>query len=402
MDFQIENFKQRFKTNKCCVIVPTYNNATTLQSVIEGLFPYTDDIVIINDGSTDGTGEILNTYTSLRIIHQPVNRGKGFALRTAFDKASQWGYENAITIDSDGQHNPADIPKFLDKMEQVPGSIIIGARNMEQASVPGKSSFGHKFSNFWFWFETGLHAPDTQSGFRLYPLKLLQGMIWYTKKYEFEIEVIVRAAWRGIGITAVPVSVYYAPEEIRISHFRPFKDFSRVSVLNVVLVTLALLYYKPLRIIQLFKKKNLRELIKINLLNPEESDWKKTFSVMFGVFMGIFPVWGYQLLIGISLAHVLRLNKVLFVLAAHISIPPMIPVIIFFSYHLGGFILGNPESSSPFTKNFSLETIQHNMYQYIFGSIALAMLASLLFGILTFLILKLFPLKKKETYLLHY
>jgi uncharacterized protein (DUF2062 family) len=281
-------------------------------------------------------------------------------------------------------------------MEEVPNAIIIGARNMDQASVPGKSNFGHKFSNFWFWFETGINIPDTQSGYRLYPLKALEGMKWFTVKYEFEIEVIVRAAWKGIDVIAVPVSVYYAPKETRISHFRPFKDFSRVSVLNVVLVTLTLLYYKPLRIFQYFKKKSLKEFIKIHLLNPEESNWKKVFSIMFGVFMGIFPVWGYQLIIGISLAHVLKLNKALFVVAAHISIPPMIPVIIFLSYHLGGYLMGSKNTSSPFSKNFSFEMIKHNMVQYVVGSIVLAVLASLLFGIISLIILKLFPLKKKQ------
>ena len=255
MDFQEENYKQKFRDYKCCVIIPTYNNATTLKNVIEGVLDYCNDIVVVNDGSTDKTREILQQFKSLHIIHQEPNQGKGMALRTAFKEADQMGYQNAITIDSDGQHDVKDLPVFLNKMQAAPGSIIIGARNMEQASVPGKSSFGHKFSNFWFWFETGVHVPDTQSGYRLYPLNALQGFKWYTVKYEFEIEVIVRAVWRGVPITAVPVSVYYAPKETRISHFRPFKDFSRVSVLNVVLVTLTLLYYKPKKIIQGFKKK---------------------------------------------------------------------------------------------------------------------------------------------------
>jgi hypothetical protein len=140
-------------------------------------------------------------------------------------------------------------------VDQHPSAIIIGARNMDQASVPGKSSFGNKFSNFWFWVETGIRRNDTQSGYRLYPVKSLNGMQFFTKKYEFEIEVIVRAAWNGIEVLEVPVKVFYPEKEKRISHFRPFRDFSRISVLNTVLVTLAFLYIKPRDLFRSIKKK---------------------------------------------------------------------------------------------------------------------------------------------------
>jgi glycosyltransferase involved in cell wall biosynthesis len=183
------------------------------------------------------------------------NQGKGHALRLGFKKAVEYGYDYAITIDSDGQHFAEDLPKFIEKLKQHPQAIIMGARNMDQASVPGKSSFGHKFSNFWFKVETGVQMSDTQSGYRLYPVKLLQNFKFMTKKFEFEIEVMVRAVWSGIEITEVPVRVFYAEKGERISHFRPFKDFTRISILNTVLVTLALLYYKPRDLYRSIKKK---------------------------------------------------------------------------------------------------------------------------------------------------
>ena len=137
---------------------------------------------------------------------------------------------------------------------------------MEQASVPGKSSFGNKFSNFWFWVETGLKMSDTQSGYRLYPVKLLETTKFLTRKFEFEIEVLVTSAWRGIEITEVPVRVFYAEKESRVSHFRPFKDFTRISILNTVLVTIALLYIKPRDFIRGLKKKTLGKRSMINSL----------------------------------------------------------------------------------------------------------------------------------------
>ncbi|HEX8546438.1 MAG TPA: glycosyltransferase family 2 protein, partial [Cytophagaceae bacterium] len=193
-----ESYNQRFIDAKCCVIIPTYNNCTTLEGVINGVLSYTKNILVVNDGSTDLTDSILERFTFLNHIKQAKNKGKGCALQSGFERAIALGYTHAITIDSDGQHFVDDIPKFLDALKEHPASVIIGARNMEQASVPGKSSFGHKFSNFWFWFETGIKAPDTQSGFRLYPLVPLKGMRWYTTKYEFEIEIIVRLAWKGV------------------------------------------------------------------------------------------------------------------------------------------------------------------------------------------------------------
>ena len=136
-------------------------------------------------------------------------------------------------------------------------AIIIGARNMDQASVPGKSSFGNKFSNFWFKVETGLSLSDTQSGYRLYPVALLKDIRFFTKKYEFEIEVLVRAAWKGIDVVQVPVKVFYPEKDKRVSHFRPFHDFSRISVLNTFLVTIAFVWIKPRDLFRSLKKKTL-------------------------------------------------------------------------------------------------------------------------------------------------
>ncbi len=246
-----------FNEKKVCVLVPTYNNEKTLEGVLVDILAFTDQLIVVNDGSTDATADLLLKFPQVERISYAVNQGKGFALRQGFKRAVECGYEFAITIDSDGQHFAADLPKFLAKLNDHPAAIVIGARNMEQSSVPGKSSFGHKFSNFWFWVETGLRMQDTQSGYRLYPLKLLKDINFFTKKFEFEIEVLVRSAWRGIALQHVPVRVFYAEKGVRVSHFRPFTDFMRISVLNTVLVTLALLYIKPRDLLRSLKKKTL-------------------------------------------------------------------------------------------------------------------------------------------------
>lgn len=381
-----EIYHRMFEERKCCIIIPTYNNGNTLKNVVERVLQYTDQVIVINDGSSDDTINILNKFSGLDIIENPRNMGKGFAMRKGFKHAIEKGYKYAITIDSDGQHSPDDIPTFLDKLQEEPEAIIIGARNMTQDGVPRKSSFGHKFSNFWFKIETNISLPDTQCGFRLYPLDLINKIKFITRKFEFEIEIIVRSAWRGIKIVPVPVSVYYAPRKERVSHFRTLPDFTRISILNTCLVTVALLYIKPFQFIQDIKRNGIRDFIKTHLLSRKESNMKKTLAVMLGVFIGISPFWGWQTLIVLSLAIAFKLNKFIAIVASNISIPPMIPIILFGSFKLGGVILNRP-SSLKYNSGINFEIITKDIIQYVTGSLCLGALAAISIGLITFIFL---------------
>jgi len=384
------SLKEKFDVLKTCVIIPTYNNAATLAKVIEDVAQYSDHIIVVNDGSTDNTVEIVKQFPAVQFISYEKNVGKGWALRKAFAYAIDKGYKYAITIDSDGQHFAKDLPAFINKLEEEPNAIIIGARNMGQASVPGGSSFGNKFSNFWFKVETGITSPDTQSGYRLYPLEPLRAMSFVTRKYEFEIEVLVRAAWKGVKVISVPVTVYYAPAAERISHFRPFKDFFRISVLNTILVLISFLYIRPRDfILTLISRKKMKKVLDEHLFNPHHSPQLKAVSVAFGIFMGIVPIWGFQLAAAIFLAILFKLNKPLVIIAANISIPPMIPVIIFLSYKVGALWMGANAMQIDFSNNITIQSIKKNLQQYISGSITLAVVAALLFGLVTFIFLKL-------------
>jgi glycosyltransferase involved in cell wall biosynthesis len=391
---ELETINKKFTDLNVCIIIPTYNNGGTLARVIEDVSAYSKNVIVVNDGSTDDTLKIIESFPFVKYITYPVNVGKGWGLRKAFKFALSLGYDYAITIDSDGQHFAKDIPAFIEKLETVPNAIIVGSRNMDQATIPGKSSFGHKFSNFWFKVETGIDCPDTQSGFRLYPLQLLKNFRFITRKYEFEVEVIVRAAWKGIGMDSVPVTVYYAPKETRVSHFRPFQDFSRVSVLNTFLVIIAFAYIKPRDFIRaIFSKKKSPQQIFEQLLSFNQPDHIKAFSVAVGVFSGIIPLWGFQLLAALFIAAVFKLNKAIAIIASNVSIPPMIPIIVFLSYKSGSIWMGSKNPDMAFSFNLSVKAIGHNLQQYIYGSITLAIIAGALTGLLTFILLKLFKRK---------
>lgn len=367
-----------------CVLVPTYNNEKTLRRVIGGILQYTSNIIIVNDGSTDSTPFILQDYPEIRIIHLPENKGKGNALKTGFRVAEKIGYSYAITIDSDGQHYPDDIPVFVEALlKESQDVLLIGNRNMAQDGIPKKSSFGNRFSNFWFWFETGIKLEDTQSGFRLYPLYKIPRK-YFTPKFEFEIEIIVRTAWRHVPVKNVPVKVLYDPAE-RVSHFRPFKDFTRISILNTILVTITLVYIIPRNFINNFKKKSFKRFIKEDVLESDGSNRTKAFSVALGVLIGFSPFWGFHTLLTISLAVLFKLNKVLAFVASNVSIPPFIPFIIAASLFLGSpFVGGN---SNIFSQELNFDLVKNNLLQYLIGSAILSVSMSVISGTAVFLFL---------------
>ena len=368
---------ERTNQSKVCVIVPTYNNHKTLKRVLDSVLLYTPNIIVVNDGSTDETHLILGDYPELVQIHLPKNSGKGVALRKGFKEALRLGYNFAITIDSDGQHFASDIPLFINEISNDNPMLLIGSRNMMQEGVPKKSSFGNKFSNFWFWFETGIKLEDTQSGYRLYPLKSIPKR-YFTPKFEFEIEVIVRSAWKKIPVKNVPIKVLYDPNE-RVSHFRPYKDFTRISILNTFLVAIKLIYIIPRDFINNFRKKSFKKFIQEDILESAGSNKTKAFSIALGIFIGLSPVWGFQTLLVISLSVLFKLNKVLAFVASNISLPPFIPIIIAVSLFIGApFVNGNTDI---FSGEMNFELVKNHALQYLIGSFILATVVSTILGI---------------------
>lgn len=234
----------------CCTVIPTYNNARTVADIVRRTLAVCPNVIVVNDGSTDNTLQELQPLgDSITIITYSRNRGKGYALRRCLEAARTAGFDYAVTIDSDGQHSPEEIPSLIAAVTQSPNNsasmpiLIVGSRNLQADGMPAGNTFANRFSNFWFHLQTGLKLPDTQTGFRLYPLHHLPCLRLLTYRYESELELLVFSAWRGVKIVPVPVSVSY-PDD-RVSHFRPFRDFLRISLLNSVLCLLAIVYGYP-------------------------------------------------------------------------------------------------------------------------------------------------------------
>lgn len=234
-----------------CVVIPTYNNGGTITRVVRETLLECRDVIVVNDGSTDNTSSQLHQVEGITLIEYATNRGKGYALREGFKRALEMGFSYAITLDGDGQHYPSDICHFLTANQKHPGTLIIGSRRLKGVERSEGSKFANKFSNFWFWVQTGRRLADTQTGYRLYPLKKLRGLSLLTSRYEAELELLVFASWHGTELVPIDINVYYPPREERVSHFRPGVDFARISVLNTVLCFLAVVYGLPLRLFRL-------------------------------------------------------------------------------------------------------------------------------------------------------
>jgi len=385
-----EEIRSKIADLRCCVIIPTYNNEKTLEGVIREVQLYAENIIVVNDGSNDGTSEILRNIPGIMAITCDTNSGKGRALQLGFKMAIEKNFRYAITIDSDGQHRPGDIPRFIELLELEPGSLILGARDMDSPEVPGSSRFGHKFSIFWFRIETGLKVDDVQTGYRLYPLEPIRDTgKFYTGKYEFEVEILVRLAWRGVKILSVPIDVYYAPNETRVSHFRKGPDFTRTSFLNAVLVFMALLWVRPFMFAKGLKKKSIKGFITEYVLDSKDSNTRVTLSVMLGSFIGVMPVWGWQMMIAFGLAHYFKLNKFVTVAASNISIPPVLPLILYLSYEAGGLVIGFNKGAA-YSSGFDYQWLKANFMQYLIGSIVFGILLSLVLGSVTYVLLRIF------------
>jgi len=249
---------------KTCVIIPVYNSEKHISDVLRSVLQHAKDVIVVNDGSTDGTLDVLRHSResgnlpkqqeiagqarndgAFELVSYAKNRGKGYALQQGFRRALELGFTHAITMDADGQHLATDIAMLVQASENQPNALIVGARKFDNPNMPQGNVFANNFSNFWFMVQTGKKLPDTQTGFRIYPLQKIGKMRLFTNRYEAELEMLVRSAWRNIPIISQPINVYYPPINERLSHFRGGKDFFRISVLNTILCFAAVIYGYP-------------------------------------------------------------------------------------------------------------------------------------------------------------
>ena len=212
---------------RCAIVIPAYNHGAQVRKVVEKCLQFGLPVVVVDDGSTDSTSDVLVSLSGVTVIRHKQNQGKGASLLTGFAAVLRFA-DWAITIDADGQHDPEDILSLTQAVPARQRPLVIGKReDMGHKNVPWTSRWGRRFANFWVWTSCGRWLSDSQSGFRVYPLPETLHLKTKAKRFQFEVEVLVRAVWSGIPIIEAPVHAIYGPPERRVSHFRPWLDFWR-------------------------------------------------------------------------------------------------------------------------------------------------------------------------------
>ena len=217
------------------VLIPALNCGATIGAVVSGARRHVPDVLVVSDGSTDATVAAA-TAAGARVVTHDRPRGKGAALLTGMRALAAQGVRRVLTMDGDGQHLADEIPTLLDAADARPGTLIIGARRWEEVTAAPIKLFGNRFANRWVEIACGQTLPDTQSGFRIYPLRETLALRPRARHFAFETEVLIRAVRAGIPIHSVPVRVYYPPIAERISHYRGFVDTVRIIFVVVGLI----------------------------------------------------------------------------------------------------------------------------------------------------------------------
>jgi glycosyltransferase involved in cell wall biosynthesis len=379
---------------KPLIVIPVYNHAGTLREVVTRALDVCGDVLVVDDGSTDGSEEVLKDLP-VRFIRHPQNRGKGVAILTAAHEARRLGMSHIITIDADGQHDPANVSRFLPVIRENPLAIVVGKRIFNGETVPFSSRFGRSFSNFWLRVETGYSLKDTQSGFRAYPVVILEWLKLYEKRYSFEIEVLVKAAWAWITLKEVDISVHYPEPSKRISHFRPFMDNLALTVLNTRLTIRAIL---PIPQRHFIEAKDAAE--KVTILHPVKSlkillgknisPKQLATSGGLGVFLGALPLIACQSLVILMTANYFRLNKYAALGTSQLCNPPIVPAL---CIEVGYFI-----RHGRFLTEISLKTLGYQglerFFEWIIGALVLGPMLGILMGGIIYIAT--FFLKKKK------
>jgi len=216
--------------NDYVLVIPAHNESSTIRRVVKCALEHIGTVIVVDDGSRDGTvKELLNLPITL--VHHTENLGKAASLWNGMQVALKLGAKAIVTLDGDGQHDPADLPRLLMAAEKHPDKLVIGSRLWNRDAIPKTRYWANRFANFWIAWASGQAVEDSQSGFRVYPTKLIQLCrldLSRDRSFVFESEIIIEAARHKFLCVFLPVHTIY-PENARPSHFRPVKDIVNIT-----------------------------------------------------------------------------------------------------------------------------------------------------------------------------
>jgi len=372
-------------SSKILLVIPLYNHGATVRTVVEKGLEAGWPVLVVDDGSSDGGLDRVGDLGCATLRFE-VNRGKGAAILAGARWAAERDYARIITVDADDQLDPGEA-RLLAEAAGDPQALVIGARRMDRSNAPGASLFGRRFSNFWVRLECGRDLADTQSGYRLYPVRELLQLAPRCRRYDFEVEVLTRAAWSGLPILTVEVSVNYPPGAERVSHFHQLKDNLRLTALHSRLVLRALWPWPHRRLRERSPEQATAELRqKLSLLHPvnflkticreHTSAMQLAAAAWMGVFLGALPLLACHTVAIIYVCHRLHLNKLAAVTASQLCMPPVVPVL---CIQLG-YLLRQGGWLTEFTWDTLVLQAPLRLWEWLLGSLFLGPLLGLATG----------------------
>ncbi len=367
------------------VAVPVFNNGSTVKEVVAGCRSMVGHVVVVDDGSTDADVAALLAGLDVVVLKHDKNRGKGRAILTASRYIEERGGVYMITIDADGQHDPRDITRFADEMRDRKPALIIGCRNFDTENVPASSRFGRKFANFWLKVEAGITVDDCQSGFRVYPVQYLNRLNFRGARYDFEAEVLAKAAWAGLDLRMVPVSVRYPKPEERVSSFKPFLDNARLSCIHSMLVVRRLIPLPHKQLVDMkgpFDLSLLKHPGKVLKLLLEENATPEGLaaSAAIGVFLGVLPLLFLHTVVILYVSLRLNLNKVVSLNVQHIAMPPLVPALCIET----GYYLRHGQWLTDLSFRTVFEQFSSRLYEWFLGSLIIGPVLAVVIGGIVF------------------
>ena len=388
--------------SKILMVIPLFNHGNTIRSVTEKALAAGWPVLVVDDGSSDGGAEQV-VDLDCQVIRLDRNRGKGAAIIAGARFAAGHGFAAIITVDADGQLDPAEAGKLADVATGQWPAIVVGARRMDKDNAPGASLFGRAFSNFWVRLECGRELADTQSGYRLYPVKEILGLKTSCRRYDFEVEILTRSAWAGLPILSVPVSVYYPSACERESHFHQLKDNFRLTCLHTRLVCRALLPWPHKRLIAKIPQEIIEDRQEIwSLLHPirfvkrlcleHSSALQLASAAWVGIFLGALPLIACHTVVLLYVCHRLHLNKMTAVTASQLCMPPLMPV---FCIQVGYFMR---HGSLLLDINWDTMVVQihYRLWEWLLGSLLLGPVFGLIVGGLLYFSIKSLRINRGE------
>lgn len=371
---------------KIIIVIPVYNHSTTLPGIVNGALAVHNDVMVVDDGSTDKSTDTL-AGLNVHLIHHEKNRGKGAAIKTAARSARKLGMTHIVTIDANGRYDPADFHLFAGALKENTDSIIVGRRDFQKGEVPILYRFSRRLANFRFQVQTGKSLSDVRCTFRAYPLAVFENLTLRTRRNSFEVEVLTKAAWAGVNLNEVNISAYFHRPEKQKFNFNFSMDNLRATLFNFHLTMRSIVPWPH----QKFVRKD-QSGEKISVLHPlrsiktllTENTSPKQLSAAgaLGVFIGTLPLIGCHYIAILFAAGYLRLNKVVALATSGLCVPPLVPAL---CIEAGYFM-----RHGTFLTEISIKTLGYQalerIYEWLIGSLVLAPLFAVLVGGIIFLV----------------